>query len=105
MFPKTIDFDLPRTVDEAVTILLADLPLLERSRLANLTVEELDLINHIVGLQIAKDFLLWSGNDALLQACMTATETTDGDDLDPTKVIVRAMWQKLQQTHVLRLVK
>ena len=58
MFPKTIDFDLPRTVDEAVTILLADLPLLERSLLANLTFEELDLINHIVGLQIAKDFFM-----------------------------------------------
>ena len=101
MYPQTIDIDLPRTIDGAVTLLLADLPLLERSRLANMTPEELDLVNHVVGLQIARDFRLWSGNDALLQACMAATESTDGDDLDPTKVIVRAMWQKLQETHVL----
>jgi hypothetical protein len=105
MFPKTIDIDLPRTIDEAVTILLADLPLMARTRLAKMTPEELDLFNHIVGLQIAKDFRLWSGNDALLQACMTATEATGDDDLEPSKVIVRAMWQKLQETHVLRLVQ
>ena len=105
MFPKAIDIDLPMNVDDAVDMLLADLPLLERSRLAHLTTAELDLINRLVGLQIARDFRLWSGNDSLLHACMEAIDDQGDDEFDPTMVIVRAMWQKLQDTHVLRLVK
>ena len=105
MFPKTMDIDLPMTIADAVDMLLADLPLLERSRLANLTLADLDLINRLVGLQIARDFRLWSGNDSLLHACMESIDLKDDDELDPTMVIVRAMWQKLQETHVLRLVK
>ena len=50
MFPKMIDIKLPSTIEEAVDILLDDLPLLDRSRLAGLTTEELDLINRMVGL-------------------------------------------------------
>ena len=105
MFPKMIDIKLPSTIDEAVDILLDDLPLQDRSRLACLTPEELDLINRTVGLQIARDFKLWSGNDDLLRDCMTVVERTGDEDADPTMVIVRAMWKKLQETHVLRLVK
>ena len=105
MFPKAMDIDLPMSVDDALDMLLADLPLLERSRLAKLTSAELDLINRLVGLQITRDFRLWSGNDSLLHACMEAIDVQGDDELDPTMVIVRAMWQKLQETHVLRLVK
>jgi len=105
MFPKMIDIKLPSTIDEAVDILLDDLPLLDRSRLACLTTEELDLINRMVGLQIARDFKLWSGNDNLLYDCMAVSEQNGGEDADPTMVIIRSMWAKLQETHVLRLVK
>ena len=97
--------ELPLTIDEAVSMLLADLPLLDRTRLSSMTAEELDLINRVVGLQIAKDFRLWSGNDPLLHACLEAVDEYDEDDADPTLVIVRSMWKKLQETHVLRLVK
>jgi len=105
MFPKMIDLILPSTIAEAVDILLDDLPLQDRSRLACLSQEELDLINRVVGLQIARDFKLWSGNDDLLHDCMEAIEQQGDKDADPTMVIVRAMWKKLQETHALRLVK
>lgn len=105
MFPKPISSKLPFTIDEAVSMLLADLPLLDRTRLSAMTTEELGLVNKAVGLQIAKDFRLWSGNDPLLNECLKAVGDCDEDDADPTMVIVRAMWQKLQETHVLRLVK
>ena len=49
MFPRIIDGNLPRTVNEAVDTLLADLPLLERTRLAQLNGYELDLFNRVVG--------------------------------------------------------
>lgn len=105
MFPKPINTELPLTIDEAVSILLSDLPLLDRTRLSAMTTEELNLVNRVVGLQIAQDFRLWSGNDPLLNACLEAVDDNDEDDADPTMVIVRAMWKKLQETHVLRRVK
>ena len=105
MFTRPLSSNLPSTIDEAVSVLLSDLRLIDRTRMGSMTTEELNIINKVVGLQIAKDFRLWSGNDLLLHACLEAIEDSDGEDTDPTMVIIHAMWEKLQHTHVLRLVK
>ncbi len=105
MFTKPLSSNLPSTIDEAVSMLLDDLRLLDRTRLGSMTNEELDWVNKIVGLQITRDFRLWSGNELLLHACMKAVEDTGREDADPAMVIIHAMWKKLQETHVLRLVK
>jgi len=104
MVPKSIGVELPLTIDEAVTTILNDLPLLDRTRLSAMESEELYLIDREVGSQIAKDFRLWSGNDFLLSDCLAAAQQYD-EPAEPTWVIVHAVWQKLQETHVLRLVK
>ena len=105
MFTKPLSSDLPSTIEEAVSILLADLRLLDRTRLGSMTAEELNWVNKVVGLQITRDFRLWSGNELLLHACLNAMEDTGGEDADPSMAIIHALWKKLQETHVLRLVK
>ena len=105
MFTKPLSSDLPSTIDEAVSILLADLRLKDRTRLGAMTTEELDWINQAIGFQIIRDFRLWSGNELLLHACLNAMEDRGREDSDPAMVIIHALWKKLQQTHVLRLVK
>lgn len=104
MIPKSIHIELPLTIDEAVTTILNDLPLLDRTRLSAMQSEELRLIDSEIGAQIAADFRLFSGNDILLGECLAAAQEYDQAP-DPTLVILNAVWQKLQQTHVLRLVK
>jgi len=104
MIPNSIGNELPLSIDEAVTTILNDLPLLDRTRLAAMKLEELCLIGREVGSQIEKDFRLFSGNDILLADCLTAAQQYD-EPPDPTMVIIRSVWQRLQQTHVLRLVK
>ena len=104
MIPKPIGNQLPFSIDEAVTIILNDLTLLDRTRLSAMKPEELHLLGREVGAQIERDFRLWSGNDILLADCLAAAQQYD-EPPDPTSVIIRAVWQKLQQTHVLRLVK
>ena len=104
MLPKPITIELPLTIDEAVTTILNDLPLLARTRLSAMQLDELYLIDQEVGPQIAKDFRLWSGNDILLSDCLAAAQQYDAPT-DPTMVIIHAVWQKLQDTHVLRVVK
>ena len=105
MFTKPLSSDLPSTIDEAVSILLDDLRLLDRTRLGSMTTEELNLIHKVVGLQITRDFRLWSGNELLLHACLNAMEDTGKEYADPAMAIIHSMWKKLQETHVLRLVK
>ena len=104
MFPISIGPELPLTIDDAVCTILSDLPLLDRTRLSTMESDDLNLINHEVGSQIAKDFKLWSGNDFLLADCLAYAQKT-GKPLDPTLAIIQAVWNKLQHTHVLRLVK
>jgi Domain of unknown function (DUF6794) len=105
MFTKPLSSDLPTTIDEAVSILLDDLRLLDRTRMGSMTTEELNLINKVVGLQITQDFRLWSGNELLLHSCLNAMADTGKKGADPTMAIIHSMWKKLQETHVLRLVK
>jgi hypothetical protein len=105
MFTRPLSLDLPTTIDEAVAILLEDLRLLDRTLMGSMTPHELDAVNRVVGLQITRDFRLWSGNEMLLHQCLAALEETGTEDEDPTMAIIRAMWEKLQETHVLRLVK
>ena len=104
MLPKPINIDLPLTIDEAVNTILNDLPLLDRTRLSAIKSDELWNIDREIGSQIAKDFRLCSGNDILLSECLAAAQQYD-ELPEPTLVILHAVWQKLQQTHVLRLVK
>ena len=104
MIPKSTGIELPLSIDDAVTAILNDLPLLDRTKLSAMRVEELYLIDREVGSQIAKDFRLWSGNDILLSECLAASQQYE-EPTDPTLVIIHAVWQKLRDTHVLRLVK
>ena len=105
MFTKPLGSDIPSTIDEAVNIILEDLRLLDRTRLGAMTAEELNRVNQAVGLQITRDFRLWSGNEQLLHACLKANENSSKTDVDPAMAIIHAMWKKLQQTHVLRVIK
>ena len=105
MFTKPLSSDLPSTIEEAVRILLDDLRLLDRTRLGSMTTEELNWVNKAVGLQITRDFRLWSGNELLLHECLEAMPDAGKEDADPSMVIINGMWKKLQETHVLRLVK
>ena len=104
MIPKSIGIELPLSIDEAVTTILNDLPLLDRTRLSAMELVELDFVDREVGSQIAEDFRLWSGNDLLLSDCLAAAQQYD-EPTEPTLIIIHALWQKLQETHVLRLVK
>ena len=104
MFPKSMDVPLPQSVADAVDVLLGDLQVLDRTRLGAMDPDELDQVNRVVGLQIARDFRLWSGNDALLADCLALADTEE-TTADPTMVIIHTMWRRLQETHVLRIVK
>jgi len=97
--------NLPKTVDEAVKRLISDLPLKDKTAIANLAENDLATLQFSLGTYIGREFGIWSGNRELLDSC----ELVSGDiylhpDFAPTVIIVE-LWNRLQQTHRLRVVK
>ncbi len=95
--------NLPRSVDEAVAVLLETLTFRERTRIANMVPGRLALLSPSLGLYVKNEFRLWKGNETLVQDCRAQALR---EDEEPSAVIIRALWERLQEdTNVLRIVK
>jgi hypothetical protein len=76
-----------------------------KSGLASMAEDELITLQFTLGSNIGKEFGIWSGNRKLLESC----EHISGDthlhpDFAPS-VIIKALWECLQKTYKLRVVK
>jgi hypothetical protein len=99
---NTIENQYPKTVDEAVEILHANMTLNEEFMLA--AMDEIDLFDlHLsLGHDIRDDFGLWAGNEALFESCRKLSGNKDLHIDDASMVIVKALWQKVQQGNMLQ---
>ena len=95
----------PITVDGAVVKLISEMHLLDRVQLANLKREELAQLDVSLGRYI-KDQLLRNGvNRLLFESCMTASGKVLLNESDASLVIIEKLWEKLKETHRLRILK
>ena len=92
----------PKTVEEAVDILISKMSLKEKNRIANTPENELAMLS--LSTIISNEFL-GKGNEGLLESCRTVASEDDFQENDVSIVIVKALWKKLQETNVLRIVK
>ncbi len=81
----------PKTVDEAVTRLLAEMNDAEKAELRATKKEELIMYHMGWGVAIRNEFGLWKGNTELMADCHKQHPD------DASGVIIEAVWQKLQQ--------
>ena len=95
----------PRTVDEAVDRLSSNMPLKDKTTVANMSHVELPNLHLTLGGYILNNFGLLSGNWELLKSCRAMSNNTLQHDEDAVGIIIDALWEKLQQTHKLRVVK
>jgi hypothetical protein len=95
----------PRSVDEAIAVLASDMSFGDKSRMANMKREQLGALDFSLGDRIKTEFKLWSGNDPLLQSCRQVT----GDDYlsvdEAAAFLIKKLWQHLQGTDVLKIIK
>jgi hypothetical protein len=90
--PKTAQrSDWPRTVDEAVTRLLAELSDADKARLRAEKKDDLIKFHHGWGTSIRNCFGLWAGNKELMADCHAFHPD------DASMVIIEAVWQRLQK--------
>ena len=95
----------PESVQEAIEILISDLPLKEKTTIANMLEEELIKLNAHLGRDIMETFGRWSGNDKLVESCLELADYPLHDEDDAAAVIVKELWLKLRQTHKLRIIR
>ncbi len=95
----------PRTVNEAVDRLLSHMPLKDKITVANMSHDELPNLHLTLGGYILNTFGLLSGNWELMKSCRAKSENSLQHEEDAIGIILDALWEKLQQTHKLRVVK
>ena len=95
----------PLTVNDAITRLKGALPLKDRALMANMQPDELDRLRSGLGEYIKQHFGLYTGNRALLQSCADRGTLLRPLPEEACAVILRALWEDLQATHKLRIVK
>ena len=95
----------PRTVAEAVERLATNMPLKDKTTIANMAFSELPNLHLTLGGYILNNFGLLSGNWELMRSCRSIARTPLQHDEDAIGIIIEELWEKLRQTHKLRVVK
>ena len=95
----------PRTAEEAVQILLRDLPLKDRSTIANMSAAELPLLDATIGKHIRARFELVNPQSPLVRSCAFLEGRPSLGESEASAVILRELAHRLHQTHRLRVVK
>jgi hypothetical protein len=95
----------PKTVDEAVDQVISDLDLKDKIKIVNMDLSDLSDVHSNLYVYFKNFFDLWSGNTELLASCRSISKEHVYREDDVTLVIIKALWKRLRETHVLRVVK
>jgi hypothetical protein len=96
---------LPKTIVEAIDLILNGMSLKDRSTMANLREEELPSLQLTLGLYIKRQLDQWPQDEAFAASCVAASKEEGMDESSLSMVIIKKLWKKLKETHRLRIVK
>jgi hypothetical protein len=96
---------LPKTVEEATDRLLSKLSLRDKTMIANIPRDNvMDLYNSLEE-NMQKEVGLWLTNKSLLKSCRSISGDKHLSEYGASLVIVKLLWEKLQKTSVLKIVR
>jgi len=95
----------PATVSDAVELLVSFLSLKEKTDIASQKLEVFLQPDNPLGPHIQKVFKLQTGNERLMKSCMDLSGDVAATPDKASHVIMKALWQNLQKTHRLRIIK
>ena len=96
---------MPKTVDEAIKHLIANMPLKFKVDLSKMDEGELINLHFSFGAFIRNQFGLWNENVDLLNDCRNLSGITFMNATDATAFIIWELWKRLSKTPKLRVVK
>ena len=94
----------PDSIDEVVDRLISELSFKDKTKIANMSEVDLIKLNMSWGTYIRKEFRL-GGNDPLLEACKSYAGVNRISPEQASFIIIKDLWEKLQNAHVLKIVK
>ena len=100
-----VDWNYPKTVAEAVERLIGELSLRDRVYIANLTQENLYLLHLSLKSYVGHELGLLAGNKDLIESCRVVCHSEKVNPEQCLAVILKALWEKLRETHALRVVE
>jgi hypothetical protein len=95
----------PPDITQAVQQLISQMSLKDKTTVANMLEEELPNLRMTLGRYIINKFGLLSGNMKLMASCRSEVNGKLQNEEDAAAIIIKVLWQKLQQTHRLRVIK
>ncbi len=95
----------PENVDKAVNRLLEQLTLKDKSKIARMAERDLKKLEHTLGRYIGDNFGIWDGNDALIKSCSFTLGKGSIKEEEVISLIIKKLWEKLQSSHGLRVVR
>jgi hypothetical protein len=96
---------LPKTVEEAVERLLAEIPLKNKTAISRMGKEDLVSLHFRLGQYVLRRFGLWSGNADLMASCRKVSDEADLHEDGASVLIIEELWKRLRETHGLRPVE
>jgi len=93
------------TVDEVVDDIIDQLNLRDQVNTAYLSEEDLAILQAILTRYIGEKLDEWSVNDELYRDCLRVSGDESLDMANAATVILKELWDRLNDTHRLRVVK
>jgi len=98
-------YPLPENVDEAVVRLFTQLTLKDKSKIARMDKRDLKSLDRTLGRYITDNFGLRENNDALISSCGFILGKGSIEEEEAISLIIKKLWEKLQSSHGLRVVR
>ena len=96
---------MPGTVEEAAGKLMLKLSLRDKTMIANIPKDKLADLYPSLKANLQNEIGLWLTNESLLDSCRLTAVHEHLDEDGASLIIVRALWEKLQKTNVLKIVR
>lgn len=98
-----MDFQHPKTVDEAVDQIIREMPFDEKVRIARLSNDKLASLKLALMAYVQSELEESGINEDLRNSCIEVV-CEELDEAGASTVIIDALWERLSKTHGLRLV-
>ncbi len=84
---------------------MSDMSLKDRTTMANIDEEKLQILQFTLGLYIKNKLDEWAVSEELMKSCMAISKDEDLSRADSSTVIMKELWKRLSKSHKLRVVK
>ncbi|MBW1826096.1 MAG: hypothetical protein JRI78_03625 [Deltaproteobacteria bacterium] len=98
-------FDMPKTLNEAVDQIILEMSLKDRVKLANLKREDMEPFGVTFRIFIQNRLFQKGANRDLIKSCIAVSGNDDLNESGVAFVIIETLWERLKETHKLKIVK